>query len=242
MILDYLLFFLFALACEILGTLGGFGSSVLFVPLAGFFLPRPMVLALTSILHVFSNSMKLGMFWKSINWKLFLLFGIPGLLFTIAGAFLAGSVDIKIAGWILGFFLLGFSVLMLIFPKINFLPTNFNSVWSGSVAGFAAGFLGTGGAIRGMALVAFNLEKSVFVATSASIDFGVDLSRFFIYASEGFMQGLDWIYVLLLFLASWLGTWIGKIWLNKIEQDTFRKIVIGIIFITAVATLIHTMQ
>ena len=44
-------FFLLALLSEVVGTIGGFGSSVFFVPLAGFFFDFHTVLALTSILH-----------------------------------------------------------------------------------------------------------------------------------------------------------------------------------------------
>jgi uncharacterized protein len=53
------LFFLIALFSEIVGTVAGFGSSVFFVPLAGFLFGFHEVLALTSILHVFSNAAKL---------------------------------------------------------------------------------------------------------------------------------------------------------------------------------------
>jgi hypothetical protein len=45
------LFFLIALLSEIVGTIGGFGSSVFFVPLAGLFFDFHTVLALTSILQ-----------------------------------------------------------------------------------------------------------------------------------------------------------------------------------------------
>lgn len=52
-------FFLIALFSEIVGAVVGFGSSVFFVPLAGLFFDFHTVLALTSILYVFSNAVKL---------------------------------------------------------------------------------------------------------------------------------------------------------------------------------------
>ena len=54
------LFFLIAFLSEIVGTIAGFGSSVFFVPLAGFLFGFHEVLALTSILHVFSNTATIG--------------------------------------------------------------------------------------------------------------------------------------------------------------------------------------
>jgi hypothetical protein len=49
--------------------------------------------------------------------------------------------------------------------------------WPAGIAGFFAGLIGTGVAIPGFALARFDLEKSTFVATSAAIDSGIDLSR-----------------------------------------------------------------
>ncbi|MCC6601220.1 MAG: sulfite exporter TauE/SafE family protein [Crocinitomicaceae bacterium] len=236
---EHILFFVFAVVCEIIGTLGGFGSSVIFVPVAGFFFPRPLVLSLTSILHIFSNISKIALFWKHINLRLLLLYGIPSLLFTIGGALLADQADDRAANTLLGIFLVLFSLFFLLFPSIILPDNKTNAITSGSIAGFAAGFLGTGGAIRGVSLAAFNLQKDIFVGTSAAIDFGVDLSRFIIYTEQGFMANADWIYVLSLFAASWIGTWLGKKLLNKLSQDTFKKTVLTLILLTGIVLLIR---
>jgi hypothetical protein len=44
--------------------------------------------------------------------------------------------------------------------------TNFNLYTGGVISGFMAGLIGTGGAIRGVTLAAFGLEKDIFIATS----------------------------------------------------------------------------
>jgi uncharacterized protein len=235
---EYVVFGLFTVACEIIGTVGGFGSSVIFVPLASFFLPRSLVLGLTSILHVFSNTSKIILFWKHIDKRLLLLFGVTSLLFTVIGAYLTVSLDIDSGKWIMGIFLILFSLLFILYPELIIPPTKLNAAVSGSMAGFAAGLIGTGGAIRGMAMAAFNLPKDLFVGTSAAIDFGVDLSRMFIYAGHGFMEEATWAYILVLFMASWIGTWIGKLLLLKIPQDLFKRIVLLLILTTGIATLL----
>jgi uncharacterized membrane protein YfcA len=232
------LFFLFALACEIIGTLGGFGSSVLFVPLANFFFATSLVLSLTSILHVFSNTAKLWLFRKTISKHLFLLYGIPSLLFTLLGAYLTKVYSFIYLEWAMAIFLLLFSGLFLLFPNIHLKANTSTALVSGSFAGFMAGFTGTGGAIRGMSLVAFNLEKNLFVGTSAAIDFGVDFSRMFIYYYNGFFQ-IDYVYYIpLLVIASFLGSYIGKQLLNKISQEIFKKIVLGLILLISISMLI----
>jgi uncharacterized protein len=229
--MSYFIFFLFALVCEILGTIGGFGSSVLFVPLLNFFMPSPIVMMLTSILHNFSNIAKIGLFRRTINYRLLLLFGIPSLLFTIVGAILTVHIKVFYAEILLAIFLIFFSALFLLRPALQ-LPANAaNAISTGSLAGFFAGFTGTGGAVRGIGLAAFNLQKNFFVGTSAAIDFGVDFSRFFIYLKNGFLQQQYYWYIPLLFAASFIGSWLGKILLRNINQKLFKKIVLIFILI-----------
>ena len=105
------LFFLIALLSEIVGTIGGFGSSVFFVPLAGLFFDFHTVLALTSILHVFSNAAKLVLFGRHVRWRLLLLLGIPSVVCVILGALLSTKLQFKYTELILGLFLIAFSVL-----------------------------------------------------------------------------------------------------------------------------------
>ncbi len=181
------LFFLIAVLSEIGGTIGGFGSSVFFVPLAGLFFDFHTVLALTSILHVFSNAAKLVLFGRHVQWRLLLLLGIPSVVCVIMGAFLSTKLQFKYTELILGLFLIAFSVLFYCKPLIKLSPNKLNAVSAGGIAGFLAGVIGTGGAIRGLALAAFDLEKGVFVATSAAIDSGVDFSRMIVYLRANFL-------------------------------------------------------
>jgi uncharacterized protein len=223
------LFFLIALLAEILGTIGGFGSSVFFVSLSQFFYDFQLVLALTGLLHIFSNTAKLIFFRKSINWKLTVWLGITSVVFASAGALLINKVDFIYAKLILGIFLIGFSILFFVRPSFALLPSLRNSLIGGSIAGFLAGFIGTGGAIRGLVLASFNLEKNLLVGTSAAIDFGVDLSRTLIYLDNNYLQTEHWVYLPLLIGAAFLGTYLGKALLNKLSQETFKKTLLVLI-------------
>jgi uncharacterized membrane protein YfcA len=48
----------------------GFGSSILFVPLASMFLDFKLVLGITAVFHVFSNLSKIYLFQSGIDKKL----------------------------------------------------------------------------------------------------------------------------------------------------------------------------
>lgn len=231
---EFFLFFILTLLAEILGTIGGFGSSLFFVSISQFFFNFQTLLALTGLLHVFSNVAKVVLFRKTIDWKLVLWLGVSSTLLAIGGSYLTTLIDLQYAHLMLGIFLTGFSVFFFLKPDFTLSPTIKNSVLGGSVAGFLAGFIGTGGAIRGLVLASFNLERNLFVGTSAAIDFGVDLSRTIIYLGNQYLEKSMWMYIPALFLASVLGSYIGKILLAKISQTAFRKILLFLVFIMGV--------
>lgn len=239
--MSVLIFAFLALLAEILGTVGGFGSSVFFVPLATYFFDIKTVLGITAIFHVFSNLSKLAMFYKTIDWKLTLLFGVPSVLFVILGAWLTTIVSFKYTEVILAIFLTLFSMLLLWKSDLKLPNTKPAGIISGSIAGFLAGFTGTGGAIRGLALSAYNLEKSLFVGTSAAIDMGVDLSRAIIYSESGYVNSENYVLIVVLAFVSVAGSYIGKLLLQRISQQRFRNLVLTMIGIVGGATLVKSL-
>lgn len=233
-----LLFYFLTLLAEILGTIGGFGSSVFFVPMAGFFYDFQAVLGLTALYHVFSNISKIVLFFKGMDIRIFLIIGIPSIVFVIIGAYLSQFLKGDFPALILGLFLVAFSLFLLLKPSFTLKPSNQNGILGGSLSGLAAGVLGTGGAIRGLTLASFNVEKATFLATSALIDFGVDSSRFVVYYSQDYItKDMLWKAPVLLVI-SFVGTWIGKKMLNKISQENFRKIALWLILLVGITSVV----
>lgn len=236
-IIDLLFYFLTLLA-EILGTIGGFGSSVFFVPMAGFFYDFQAVLGLTALYHVFSNISKIALFFKGMDTRIFLIIGIPSIVFVVIGAYLSQFLKGDVPALILGLFLVFFSLFLLLKPSFTLKQSNQNGILGGSLSGLAAGVLGTGGAIRGLTLASFNVEKATFLATSALIDFGVDSSRFVVYYSQDYIsKDMLWKAPVLLVI-SFLGTWIGKKILNSISQENFRKIALWLILAVGISSVV----
>lgn len=223
------LFTFLALLAEIAGTISGFGSSVFFVPIAAYFFDFHSVLGITALFHIFSNISKIFFFRQGVNWKIVLYLGIPAVIFVGIGAYLTRYLNNDFLETILAVFLITFSLLFLLAKNLAIRPSSINTVLGGTISGFIAGLVGTGGAIRGMVLSAFNLDKYSFVATSALIDFGVDLSRGAIYFSNGYMHYHDIKFVLILIAVSIIGTFIGKKILDRISEVTFKNIVLFVI-------------
>lgn len=239
--LDKTLFFLLlTLLAEIIGTIGGFGSSVFFVPFANIFFDFHTVLGITAIFHLSSNLSKMYLFRKGLDKKLILQIGIPSVVFVIIGSYLSKYVDSKILSIVLGFFLIALSLLFLIKKQLIIPARLKETIVGGAISGFAAGFIGTGGAIRGLTMAAFNLEKSVFVATSASIDMGIDVTRSFVYYDNGYITKDILIYIPFLLLIGFFGSWIGQKLLATIEQEKFKRLSLVFILFIGVFTLFQS--
>lgn len=238
MMLDHLILFIFlALLAEILGTVGGFGSSLFFVPLASFFLDFHSVLGITAVFHVSSNLTKIAFFRSGIDKKLIIWVGVPAVIFVIIGAYFSKFIQSKILEIILAVFLIITSLTLYYFKNLQVLPNKRNSFIGGVFSGLIAGLIGTGGAIRGITLASFNLKMEVFIATSAIIDLGIDVSRSWIYYMNDFIHHNDLYLILPLLGASILGTYFGKKILNHIPEEKFKSIVLIFIFITGIGTL-----
>ena len=138
----------------------------------------------------------------------------------------------------LGIFLVGFSLWFLLNKSGIISPNKKNSIIGGSLSGFSAGLLGTGGAIRGLTLAAFNLEKSVFIATSAFIDFLIDTTRVFVYYGNGYIHQHDLKYVPFLFVIGILGSYLGKRILVFIPQSKFRNISLMLVLLIGIITVV----
>ena len=233
------IFLLLALLAEIIGTVGGFGSSVFFVPLGNFYFDFETVLGLTAVFHLSSNVSKIFLFKKGLDKNLLLYIGLPAVVFVIIGGIASKYVGGAYLEIILGVFLVGFSTVFLIKKNFVVSPSKRNSVVGGSLSGLSAGMLGTGGAIRGLTMAAFNLEKSSFIATSAFIDFLVDFSRTFVYYKNGYIHQHDLKYVPFLFVIGLLGTWIGKKVLVHIPQSKFRRLSLSFILLIGIVTLVR---
>ena len=232
-------FLLLALVAEIIGTIGGFGSSVFFVPLGNFYFDFHSVLGLTAIFHLSSNLSKIFLFKKGLDKRLLIYIGIPSILFVVLGGIASKFLDTYFLEIFLGLFLIGLSLIFLIKSKIVFAASKKNAIVGGSLSGFSAGLLGTGGAIRGLTMAAFNLEKSVFIATSAFIDFMIDFSRTFVYYNNGYIHKHDLKYIPFLLVIGLVGSFLGKKILTFIPQPVFRKISLYFLLFIGIATLVQ---
>ena len=222
-----------AFFAEVIGTMAGFGSSTVFLPIALLFLDFRIALILVAIFHISGNIGRITFFRHGFDKRLLLIFGLPSVVFTLLGALLVKYTPQLILKLILGSFLIAYSLISLLKPGLSFPPNKKNSLLGGSLSGFFAGLIGTGGAIRGAFLTSFNLKKSVYISTAAAISLSVDVTRIPIYFGSGFLETQFYHYIPILFTITIMDSFTGSKILNRIPQPKFRKFVLlAIMFVS----------
>lgn len=220
-----LLFFTLAGVSEIIGTIVGFGSSTIFLPIALAFYDFNTALVLVAILHIFGNLARLNFFRASLDKNLLLKFGLASVIFSLIGALMVDKIPQEVLKVILGLFLFIFGIFNFFqkIPKIK--PTDTALGLAGASSGFLAGLIGTGGALRGATLNSFGIHKAEYIATASTIALTVDIARIPVYFSQGFLpQSLYW-QIPFLFLLAIAGSFIGKNIVKKIPQNKFKLVV-----------------
>lgn len=209
-----------------IGTMTGFGTSTIMIPVLLLFYPVPQTLFFVGIIHFFSNVWKLLLFRKGVRWKLILSFGIPGIVATYLGASLVFNVPATVLSRILGCFLILYVVYLFAKGSFKVKPNIVIGACGGALSGFFAGIFGIGGAVRGLFLTAFDLPKAVYISTMGAIALVIDVTRLTTYFRHGARLPTMLFYGLPIFIiTSLFGATIAKRIVDKIPQEYFRKII-----------------
>ena len=222
-----------ALFAEIIGTIAGFWSSSILLPLLSQMMDFQNVLLLVAIYHIFWNGSRLFYFYKHIHTKIVLLFWIPSILLTIVGAHYSSQIDQQILKFSLGCVLFIFALYSLFRPSWRIQPSKFFGIIGWGLSGFTAGLIGTGWVLRWAFLTSFGLQKEVYIGTIALIALIVDVTRIPLYLSYGYLDTQFLLLIPPLFLVALLGSYIGKQIIQIIPSNTLRSIIlVGIVILS----------
>jgi uncharacterized membrane protein YfcA len=183
-----ILFLIIGFFSEIKGTMAGFGSSTIYLPVASYIYDFQTALVLVAIFHFFGNISRIAFFRHGLEKNILLKFGIPSVVLSLIGARLVGYLSQTLLEFLLGLFLIVISATFLLNPKLAF-PTNGKFlVLGGAVSGFITGLVGTDRALRASFLTGPKLEKESYIATATVIALGTDATRIRSYISAGFLS------------------------------------------------------
>ncbi|MCE3260255.1 MAG: hypothetical protein K0S12_1896 [Bacteroidetes bacterium] len=239
--MDYALIAVSSLIASFLTFFSGFGLGTILLPVFALYYPLPIAIALTACVHLLNNLFKLGLVFRSINWKVVLVFGIPSMIAAFFGAHLLDQISdrnvsltsyelagktftITWPGLLIGILIIFFAIVEL---SERLSKLTFSEKWlvpGGFISGFFGGFTGHQGALRGAFLLRLNLEKTAFIATGVMIACLVDLVRLSLYTKFDALKDGSTNYFLLALavVSAWTGALIGNKLFKKTSVSFFK--------------------
>lgn len=224
--MDFISLALLTFFASFVGTVTGFGSSTLMVPVVALFFPLPQTLLFVGIIHIANDIWKVVLFKRGINWKLILNFGIPGVLTSIMGSYFISISPPESVYFFFGAFLLLYAFLTLTAHEIKIKKNTFSLRIGGLFSGLSAGLLGMGGPVRTVVLESYNLKKEMHLFVSGLTAFFIDFPRLITYVANGVTipQSLFMFLIPLIFI-SFVSAEVGKLFVEHISRRQFHIII-----------------
>jgi uncharacterized membrane protein YfcA len=221
------------------GTITGFGTSTIMVPVLVPYLGLTSTLLFVGIIHWFGNIWKLLLFRQGLRWRLIVRFAVTGVPATILAASLMVDAPEVTLSRVLGALLLAYVAFLFLKGRFALPQGPRTTLAGGALYGFTAGIFGIGGAIRGAFLAAYNLPKAVYIATTgAIIGLAIDSSRLVAYSLGGSMLDRSlWLGMLIFVPVSFFGAKIGERAVARIPQQRFRQVIAAFLAVVALKLL-----
>ena len=231
MILYLAVLFTASLIAGTIAAISGFGIGSILTPLLSTEVDTKLAVAVVSIPHFIGTLFRFLRLHKYIDRSLALSFGAASAIGGLAGALLNAYASGPILGYVLGTLLVfaGLSGVTGLADRIQL-----KGPWKW-VGGFASatfgGLVGNQGGIRSAAMLGFDLTKESFVATASAIALVVDGARMPVYFVTQHKHILElWPFVLIGSMGVVAGTFAGSRLLDRVAEDTFKRIVSVLIF------------
>ncbi len=225
-------------------TVAGGGSSLLLMPMVGFFLGATAIAPVITAGAILGNAERVFAYRQHINWSV-ILWEVPGAIFgSVMGAFILTKVKVEWVGVCVAIFL--------IVSALNYFLKNFGSqekdtkgfsilAWYFLPAGFVysllSGILGSMGPLLTPFYIGFGLQKEELLATQATARLVVHTVKIFSYAIFGVLLSQHLVYGLITGLAAIPGNYLGHMALQRISESRFRQLVMGFVMFSGLLML-----
>ena len=221
--------------------MSGFGAGMIAVPLLAFVIPLQFAVPLCSLLVFVLFIILVIRDRRQVVWDELKLLVPPTIVGALAGLWLFAILDNRMLVMMLGTFLVLYAGYMLAVSLLGLPQLRCSQRWA-LPAGFFGSFFDTlfgggGGTLVVIYINARGIGRAGFRATVAALWFTEMIARIGGYAWAGFYDASTlWLLAALLPLM-WAGTVVGERLGNKVEAETFARILAVMLLASGVSLL-----
>lgn len=208
--------------------MSGFGAGMIAVPLLAFVIPLQLAVPLCSLLVFVLFVILIIRDRREVVWTELRLLVPPTIIGALLGLWLFASLDNHMLVRMLGTFLMCYACYMLAVSLLGLPQLRCSQRWA-LPAGFFGSFFDTlfgggGGTLVVIYINARGIGRTGFRATVAALWFTEMIARIGGYAWAGFYSGTTLLLFAALLPLMWLGTVTGERLGNRVDGETFARI------------------
>ncbi len=222
--------------------MSGFGAGMIAVPLLAFVIPLQLAVPLCSLLVFVLFVILVIRDRREVVWAELRLLVPPTIIGALVGLWLFASLDNRMLVLMLGSFLVCYSCYMLAVSLLGLPQLRCSQRWALPV-GFFGSFFDTlfgggGGTLVVIYINARGIGRAGFRATVAALWFTEMITRIGGYAWAGFYDETTlWLFAALLPLM-WAGTVVGERLGNRVDSETFARVLAVMLLASGVSLLV----
>lgn len=204
----------------------GFGIGSLLTPLLVTRLTPDLAVAVVALPHLLATIVRYWQHRIHIDRAVFIRFGIPSVIGSLAGALLQGRLSTSILLAVLGVLLVATGVTNLIGRFQEWRPHPLVVTILGGLSGLFGGLAGNQGGLRAAGLSTFGMSPRAFLATSTAVALIIDLARTPIYIARVYEELIPlWLPIAVAAAGCLIGTVAGERLFLHIPVQTYRKVI-----------------
>lgn len=221
--------------------MSGFGAGMIAVPLLAFAIPLQLAVPLCSLLVFMLFIVLLIRDRRQVVWPELWRLVPPTIVGALLGLWLFAVLDNRMLVMLLGGFLVLYALYMLAVSVLGLPQLRCSSRWA-LPAGFFGSFFDTlfgggGGTLVVIYVNARGVSRAGFRATVAALWFFEMIARIGGYAWAGFYDSGTLLLFAVLLPLVWAGTKVGESLGNRVNSETFAKLLAVMLFASGVSLL-----
>lgn len=209
------------------------GGAIIILAVTSVVLPVAAIVPIHSTLLIGSTSTRMLFFWRDIDWRI----AAPFLVGSVVAVAIGSRIYVELPETIIA---TAISIVMLVaiwLPDVSWRP-KLKHPWA--IVGFIHSLLSTlfaYGALFHAVILHSGLKKRQIVGTMAASLTGMGLLKITGYALNGFDYSTYLEIIIASIAAAFLGTWMGKLVIDRISETAFRTAFRALVTITALRLL-----
>lgn len=236
-----MLTYAFVLAVGLLaGTISGIvgtGSSIMLMPVLVYSFGPKEAVPIMAVAAIMANASRIMAWWREVDWRATAAYSVTGIPAAVLGARTLLALPARAVDLAIGLFLIG------MVPVRHWLARHALklSLWhlaaGGAVIGYLTGIVVSTGPLSVPLFLFYGLDKGAFLATEAASSLGLYVAKSITFQRFGALNADTLTKGLIAGSSLMAGAFIAKRAVLKLEPETFRRVMDGIMLAAGLSML-----